>query len=61
MKTKKFNKRLGLNKKTIADLNSKEMKDVFGRMANISVLYTNCDTAKLVCHCAYPLDSELMC
>ena len=30
MKTKKFNKSLSLNKKTIADLNSKEMKNLHG-------------------------------
>jgi natural product precursor len=30
MKSKKFDKKFVLNKKTIADLNSKEMKDVFG-------------------------------
>ena len=30
MNTKKFNKRLFLNKKTIADLNGKEMSDVYG-------------------------------
>ncbi len=30
MKTKKFSKKLSLNKKTIADLNSNEMKEVHG-------------------------------
>ncbi|MGD2088055.1 MAG: class I lanthipeptide [Candidatus Aminicenantes bacterium] len=30
MKTKHFNKRLSLNKKTVADLNSREMNHVFG-------------------------------
>ncbi len=30
MKIKKFNKRLSLNKKTIADLNNKEMKNLHG-------------------------------
>jgi hypothetical protein len=30
MKTKKFSKRLDLNKKTVADLSGKDMNDVFG-------------------------------
>jgi len=30
MKTKKFSKKLWLNKKTIADLKSNEMKNVYG-------------------------------
>jgi len=32
MKSKTFRKKLLLNKKTIADLNSKQMKDVVGAM-----------------------------
>jgi len=34
MKTKKFSKKLTLNKKTVADLNSKEMKDAHGGFAD---------------------------
>jgi len=30
MKTKKFSKKLILNKKTVADLNNKEMREVVG-------------------------------
>jgi natural product precursor len=41
MKQKKIGKKLSLNKKTIADLNLKEMKDVYGGFNN-SMRITAC-------------------
>lgn len=43
MKTKRFSKKLKLNKKTIADLKSNEMTDVHGgELAPRSYPYTGC-------------------
>ena len=52
MKTKKFNKRLTLNKKTVSDLNDKEMKDLHGGAGTFgSCAYTcsPCDTRFQTC------------
>jgi len=45
MKTKKFNKRLSLNKKTIADLNGKEMKNAIGGVSGVD---TTCLETRLI-------------
>ncbi len=47
MKQKKFSKKLELNKKTIANLNLKEMKDVYGGIDK-SIRVTAC-TCRTVC------------
>ncbi len=41
MKRKKFNKRLSLNKKTVANLDSREMKSLNGGY-EITIYVTNC-------------------
>lgn len=40
MKTKKISKRLSLNKKTVADLNGKEMNGVLGGMSGPRACFT---------------------
>jgi hypothetical protein len=48
MKTKKFNKRLGLNKKTIANLDKSDMNMVYGGVwpdtKVLTICITNCMT-----------------
>ena len=47
MKTKKFNKKLSLNKKTIADLNEEEMKKAIGGVSGVD---TTClETMLITC------------
>jgi hypothetical protein len=48
MKTKKFNKRLALNKKTIADLNNSQMDAVYGGDLG-SKPFTVCCPTELTC------------
>jgi len=40
MKTKKIDKKLSLNKKTVADLNGKEMNDAFGGISGPRACFT---------------------
>jgi hypothetical protein len=40
MKTKKFSKRLNLNKKTVADLNGNEMNDAVGGISGLRACFT---------------------
>jgi natural product precursor len=44
MKTKTFSKKLSLNKKTVADLNNREMQGVHGGATEKSVCITRCVT-----------------
>lgn len=69
MKTKTFNKKLALNKKTIVDLNNEEIKNAFGgneengfcgiritygQGSCVTVCYTmNSDKSIVVCCAAY--------
>ena len=57
MKTKKFNKKLTLGKKTIAHLKDKEMQEVNG--GTIIVTETNPSNNPWVC-CLYP-PSQILC
>jgi len=55
MNAKKFDKKLALNKKTIADLNNKEMKKVFGGLN-----YTpGCTWGDFECNSMNPCNSWL--
>lgn len=56
MKTKKFEKKLYLNKKTIADLNSKEMSYVNGGNLTPTTLtyYVGCIRTRINTNCVYP-------
>jgi hypothetical protein len=47
MKLKKFRKKLNLNKKTIVNLNNKEMKNVFGN--GIIPMTTTCTWGRVSC------------
>jgi len=51
MKTKIFNKKLSLNKKTVADLNNKEMQGVHGGAETVerTICITKCATDCPVC------------
>jgi hypothetical protein len=48
MKPKKFNKKLALNKKTIANLNNREMAVAIGGITQ-SITFTRCETCRRDC------------
>jgi hypothetical protein len=53
MKTKKFNKKLVLNKSTVADLDGRRMNEIKGGSAFCSLVKTQClgaTTGNQICH-----------
>ena len=68
MKSKKFTKKLNLNKKTIADLNNDEMNKAHGRgpasqiVSDCSCLLTGCCPTQVTdCTCTCSPTGELNC
>lgn len=56
MKTKNFSKRLVLNKKTVANLNNHDMKNIYGgRETGATECVTNCQTNCFRCNTKFPL------
>ncbi len=56
MKAKKFNKKLSLNKKTVANLNNGQMNDVLGGVHKTTTTAPFCqfscvDTCRITCDC----------
>ena len=50
MKTKNFSKKLSLNKKTVADLNNKEMQAIHGgETVELTICRTRCVTDCVMC------------
>ena len=49
MKTKKFNKRLSLNKKTVANLSNYELNYVLGGVLTNETIFHACDTEGIAC------------
>jgi natural product precursor len=70
MKVKKFNKKLGLNKSTVANLNNSDMNAVYGGVTNeptvcVTKCATNCclETMKLTrcINCSLTRATECFC
>ena len=59
MKAKKFSKKLGLNKKTVANLTIKGMKDVLGGKIRTACTYCLYTCTGLPCTVVY-CDTEIM-
>jgi bacteriocin-like protein len=50
MKTKTFSKKLSLNKKTVANLNDKEMQGIYGgETLELTVCITRCGVSDCAC------------
>jgi hypothetical protein len=62
MKTKKFNKNLGLNKSTIVNLNNIDMSNVKGRgTTGNTVDFTRCATGCFFCPTEMPSKCPILC